>query len=62
MRKANLVLVGFGLIAGFFLLAEHRARVIEWLPFVLLAACPLLHLFHGHGNHGKGPERKDHEH
>jgi len=62
VSRTNLVLIAFGLIAGFFLLAEHRAHVIEWLPFVLLAACPLLHLFHGHGNPGKGGERKDHEH
>jgi hypothetical protein len=40
-------------IAGYFLIAEHRAHVIQWLPFVLLLACPLLHLFHGHGGHGK---------
>lgn len=43
---------GFLLIAGFFLIAEHRAHVFPYLPFVLLLACPLLHLFHGHGGHG----------
>ncbi len=42
---------GFVAIAGFFLVAEHRAHAIEYLPFILLAACPLLHLFHGHGGH-----------
>jgi len=49
---ANIVLIGFALIAGFFLVLEHRAHVFEWLPFLLLLACPLLHLFHGHGGHG----------
>jgi hypothetical protein len=48
---------GFLLIAGFFLVAEHRAHVYPYLPFLLLLACPLLHLFHGghggHGGHGK---------
>jgi hypothetical protein len=49
----------FAAIAGFFLIAEHRAHLIEFLPFVLLLACPLLHfMHHGHGGH----ERKDHEH
>jgi hypothetical protein len=43
----------FVLIAGYFLITEHRAHVIEFLPFVLLAACPLLHFFHGHGEHGR---------
>ena len=51
---------GFMLIAGFFLIAEHRAHVIQYLPFLLLLACPLMHLFHGHGGHGgkDEPEQK----
>ena len=45
---------GFALVALFFLLTEHRAHVFGWLPFLLLAACPLMHLFHGgHGGHGR---------
>jgi hypothetical protein len=43
---------GFLLIAGYFLITEHRAHVVPYLPFLLLAACPLMHLFHGHGGHG----------
>lgn len=46
------VFLGFVLIAGYFLLTEHRAHVLQALPFLLLLACPLLHLFHGHGGHG----------
>jgi len=46
------VFVGFALIAGYFLITEHRAHVVPYLPFLLLAACPLMHLFHGHGGHG----------
>lgn len=46
------VLIGFALIAGYFLLTEHRAHVVQYLPFLLILACPLLHLFHGHGGHG----------
>ncbi|OGA68272.1 MAG: hypothetical protein A3G81_02620 [Betaproteobacteria bacterium RIFCSPLOWO2_12_FULL_65_14] len=42
----------FLLIAGYFLITEHRAHVVQYLPFLLLAACPLLHFFHGHGGHG----------
>lgn len=42
---------GFVLIAGFFLIAEHRAHVFQYLPFLLLAACPLMHFFHRHGRH-----------
>lgn len=43
---------GFAAVALFFLLTEHRAHLYGWLPFLLLAACPLMHLFHGHGGHG----------
>lgn len=28
---------GFALVALFFLLAEHRAHLFGWLPFLLLA-------------------------
>jgi len=52
----NLVLLGFLAIAGYFLVAEHWAHVVPYLPWVLLLACPLMHLFmhHGHGGHGDG--------
>lgn len=46
------VFLGFALIAGFFLIAEHRAHVWQFLPYALLLACPLLHMLHGHGGHG----------
>jgi hypothetical protein len=48
--RFKLVLIGFALIAGFFLIAEHRAHVWYWLPWLILAACPLMHLFMHHGN------------
>ena len=54
------VLIGFIAIAGYFLLTEHRAHAIQLLPFLLLLAYPLLHMFHGHGGHGRhrhGDER-----
>ena len=49
--------VGFWLllaISAFYLLTEHRAHLalgLPYLPFLLLAACPLIHMF-GHGGHG----------
>ena len=49
--------VGFASVALFFLLAEHRAHLYGWLPFILLAACPLMHFFHGHGGHGSHEPR-----
>ena len=50
--KHHWVFWGFVLTAGFFLITEHRAHVFQYLPFLLLAACPLMHLFHRHGGHG----------
>jgi Protein of unknown function (DUF2933) len=52
------VFFGFVIVAAFFLITEHRAHLFGWLPFLLLAACPLMHFFHhrGHGSGGKhGP-------
>jgi len=51
------VFVGFAAVGLFFLLTEHRAHLLGWWPFLLLAACPLMHLFHGgHGHGGHEPE------
>ena len=44
---------GFGAIAAFFLITEHAAHVFRFLPFLLILACPLMHIF-GHGGHGHG--------
>jgi len=51
-RYARWVFLGFLIVAAYFLFMEHRAHVIQYLPFLLLLACPLMHLFHGHGGHG----------
>ena len=54
--KTGLVCAGFLAIAAFFLITEHTAHVLGVLPWLLLAACPLMHLFmhHGHGHHEHG--------
>ncbi len=51
MRAHTLALIGFLAVGAFFLVTEHRAHAWEWLPYMLLAACPLMHLFM-HKNHG----------
>jgi DUF2933 family protein len=57
---ANIVLVGFLAIAGFYLVTEHRAHLYGILPWLLLLACPFMHFFMhgGHGGHG-GRETRD---
>ncbi|MEY9559488.1 DUF2933 domain-containing protein [Sinorhizobium fredii] len=53
-RKWTLLAVSFGVIAAFFVLREHWAHALGLAPYLLLLACPLMHLFHGHGGHHAG--------
>lgn len=47
-------LVMLALVAAFYLLREHWNHVAGYASYLLLLACPLMHLFgHGHG-HGHG--------
>ncbi len=52
-----IALGGFVAIAAYFLWTEHRAHVIQLLPWAFLALCPLMHLFMhgGHGGHDADP-------
>ncbi len=47
-------LIVIGAVAGYFLLTEHLAHVMGALPFLLLLACPLMHVFMHHGQGGQG--------
>ena len=51
---AGLVMLAFLAIGTFFLLTEHTAHVFGILPWLLILACPLMHLFmhRAHGGHG----------
>jgi hypothetical protein len=54
----------FAGIAVFFLWEEHEAHFLGALPWLLLLACPLLHLFmhRGHGQGGVSGHRGHHQH
>ena len=39
-------------IAGWFLWTEHRAHLFGALPWLVLLACPLMHVFMHRGHHG----------
>lgn len=44
------------IVAAAFLVSEYRAHLAGWLPYwpyLLLLACPLMHLFM-HRGHGRG--------
>lgn len=47
----------FMLLAGaagiYYLLTEHLTHLGQAIPYLILLACPLMHLFgHNHGGHG----------
>ena len=54
-------LLVFGAVAAYFLLSEHRAHFFGALPFLLLLACPLMHVFMHHGHGGNGHHHGDNE-
>jgi hypothetical protein len=55
-------LIVMAAVAAVFLVGEHRAHLLGALPFVLILACPLMHVFmhRGHGRHRHAPDgRRD---
>lgn len=55
-KISRYVFFGFVAVAAYFLITEHRAHLFGVLPFLLIAACPLLHMFH-HRGHQHGSDR-----
>ncbi|UCV22336.1 DUF2933 domain-containing protein [Ferribacterium limneticum] len=53
-KRSNIAWWVFAAIALFYLLTEHQAHFLGALPYLLLLACPLMHIFmhHGHGHQG----------
>jgi hypothetical protein len=39
-------------IAIYFLVSSHGRHALDYVPAILLLACPLMHLFHGKHHHG----------
>ena len=58
-RPAGMALATAALIAGFYLLREHWGHVLGYWPYLLLLACPLMHLMHGNGHGGHGSHSQD---
>ena len=61
--RYSIGLIVLGAIAVYFLVTEHRAHFLGSLPFLLVLACPLIHVFmhRGHGGH-RGPDGGDGNH
>lgn len=52
LSRGRWIFYGFILIAVFLLATEHRAHLLGILPYLILLACPLMHLFMHHGHDG----------
>lgn len=54
MSPKGFAAIGLIGATSYFLLMEHRQHLFQWLPFLILLLCPLMHLFMhgGHGGHG----------
>lgn len=52
---AGLTLLVAVAAGGFYLVTEHTAHLFGALPYLVILACPLMHVFmhrgHGHGGH-----------
>ena len=62
LSPGGIALLTFLAIGGYFLIAEHWAHVVGYLPLaLLLLVCGGMHFFM-HGSHGHGPGDDDHPH
>lgn len=61
MRRSGWVFGGFAAVVLLLFAVEHRAHLLGWLPWLILLACPLMHLFMhgGHGSHGEASHEGD---
>ena len=57
-KKNNLVMWIFLAFIAYFLITEHWAHILPYLPWLILLACPFMHIFM-HGGHGSGHDDHD---
>ena len=50
----------FALMAVVLLWQEHRAHILGVIPYLILFACPLMHLLHRHGHRHTQDREEDH--
>jgi hypothetical protein len=51
--------VAFAGLAVVLLWQEHRAHLLGVIPYLILLACPLIHLFMHRGHHGASSHEED---
>jgi DUF2933 family protein len=66
VKKNNLVMWVFLVFIAYFLVTEHWAHIVPYLPFIILLLCPFMHIFmhggHGHGGHDDHDPHENHSH
>ncbi|WP_417567562.1 DUF2933 domain-containing protein [Marinobacter sp.] len=59
-RRSKIPLAIFAIVALFLFWGEHRGHLLDALPWLILLACPLMHMFvHGHHNQNGSKRRPD---
>lgn len=59
MKKLSWAGYAIGAVGVGYFLWVHQAHLGQYVPYLLLILCPLMHLFGGHGGHGDhGHEKK----
>jgi hypothetical protein len=65
-KRINISMWLFLAFIAYFLVTEHWAHIVPFLPWLILLACPLMHVFmhggHGHGNHAENDTHGNHSH
>ncbi len=56
-RNGLVAIVFLGFIT-FYLVTEHTAHTLQFLPWLILLLCPVIHIFMHHGGHGHNHDRE----
>jgi hypothetical protein len=62
IKKLSWAAYAIGALGVGYFLWVHKAHVLQYVPYLMLLLCPLMHLRGGHGGHGhetckKAPEK-----
>lgn len=52
--RTGIAMIGFVPVGAFHVLREHWGHALGTLPYILILACPLMHLFTHRGHHHHG--------
>lgn len=65
-RFTRLAFCVFLAVAAFYLVTEHSAHLMGWLPYMIFLLCPIMHVLmhrsHPHGKTGSSSEAGAREH